>query len=143
MPTNRNYQHDKPASGPEQVGPLLVFSGCAVSVAAQHYAVFRGFYCFPLKVGTRAGHLSKKNKRVELIVLMRPTVLRTPEVAAMTARDETSKLPGIRGAVRDFEEENKTRMERAGDEPELFRSWNQRTNTEPAIPLEVIPDGTH
>jgi hypothetical protein len=74
---------------------------------------------------------------------MRPTVLRTPEIAAKTARDETSKLPGVRSAVRDFEDEYKTRMRRAGDEPELFRTWNQRTNTEPVVPQEITPDGTH
>jgi type II secretory pathway component GspD/PulD (secretin) len=94
-------------------------------------------------LGALFSSTGKKNNRVELIVLMRPTVLRTPEIAAKTARDETSKLPGVRSAVRDFEDEYKTRMRKAGEEPELFRTWNQRTNTEPVVPQEITPDGTH
>ncbi|HTR40912.1 MAG TPA: secretin N-terminal domain-containing protein, partial [Pseudomonadales bacterium] len=54
------------------------------------------------------GHLFKaptSNKtRQELLVLMRPTVLRTPEVAALQSIDEQVKSPGIIAARRDEQE---------------------------------------
>jgi general secretion pathway protein D len=37
----------------------------------------------------------KDETRSELIVLLRPTVLPTPEVAALTARAEKDKMPGV------------------------------------------------
>lgn len=39
---------------------------------------------------------SDKETRNELIVLIRPTVLPTPEVAALTARSEKDKMPGVK-----------------------------------------------
>lgn len=39
---------------------------------------------------------SENNQRVELIVLLRPTVLPTPEVAALAARDAQSQMPAVR-----------------------------------------------
>lgn len=41
---------------------------------------------------------SKEKERKELIVLMRPTVLRTPEIAAMQVAIEKERLPGVRAA---------------------------------------------
>lgn len=58
---------------------------------------------------------SKSNERKELIVLMRPTVLRTPELAAATTTEEKLRLPGISEAERkDKEVEDRTaeRMKR-------------------------------
>ena len=48
---------------------------------------------------------SSESQRGELIILIRPTVLPTPEIAAITARAEKDKLPGVRQAERDFNEE--------------------------------------
>jgi general secretion pathway protein D len=45
---------------------------------------------------------SKANQRSELIVLMRPTVLRTPELAAMHVDVEKKRLPGVTEAERDL-----------------------------------------
>jgi len=56
---------------------------------------------------------SASEVRNELIVLIRPTVLPTPEVAALTARAEKDKLPGIRGAEREIEGENKQRLKQS------------------------------
>ena len=41
---------------------------------------------------------SKANARSEVIILIRPTVLPTPEVAALAARAEKNKMPGVREA---------------------------------------------
>ncbi|QDM25386.1 bifunctional DNA primase/polymerase [Tardiphaga sp. vice304] len=38
----------------------------STSDAAQLYAATQRFYCFPLRTGTRRGHLSKKNRHVQL-----------------------------------------------------------------------------
>jgi general secretion pathway protein D len=40
-------------------------------------------------------------KRVELIVLIRPTVLPTPEAAALVAAHRRDKMPGIKAAERE------------------------------------------
>jgi type II secretory pathway component GspD/PulD (secretin) len=46
--------------------------------------------------------------RDELLVLMRPTVLKTPELAALQAKTEENRLPGIRNAeAQDDKEERK------------------------------------
>lgn len=52
--------------------------------------------------------------RQELIVLMRPTVLRTPELAAMHVDVEKERLPGIRQAEKDLDkvELNKANLEK-------------------------------
>ncbi|HEU0039380.1 MAG TPA: hypothetical protein VFR76_08910, partial [Verrucomicrobiae bacterium] len=44
---------------------------------------------------------SSAKERKELIVLMRPTVLRTPELAAMQVAEEKKRLPGVRAAEAD------------------------------------------
>jgi general secretion pathway protein D len=51
---------------------------------------------------------SSNKTRDELLVLMRPTVLKTPELASMQARKEESRLPGIANAeAKDNEEQRK------------------------------------
>jgi len=79
---------------------------------------------------------SKANQRSELIVLMRPTVLRTPELAAMQVDVEKRRLPGVTAAEREL---NKTeekaaaaaQREAAADDIKRFRE-----NT-PFTPEEV------
>jgi general secretion pathway protein D len=77
-------------------------------------------------------HSSNKT-RDELLVLMRPTVLRTPELAAAQAKVEEARLPGISHAEADdaederkqVEAENRMGQKRAShgaDNSELFRS---------------------
>jgi general secretion pathway protein D len=53
---------------------------------------------------------SKDETRSELIVLLRPTVLPTPEVAALAARSEKSKMPGIRQMENEVEKEENARL---------------------------------
>jgi len=51
---------------------------------------------------------SSNKTRDELLVLMRPTVLKTPDLAAMQAKKEESRLPGIANAeAKDNEEQRK------------------------------------
>lgn len=55
---------------------------------------------------------SKDETRDELIVLIRPTVLPTPEVAALTARAEKDKMPEIRRMENDVQSEENARIRR-------------------------------
>jgi general secretion pathway protein D len=55
---------------------------------------------------------SENINRVELVVLIRPTVLPTPESAALTAAEERSRMPSINRAQRDEEEFNQRQMEK-------------------------------
>ena len=49
-------------------------------------------------LGTLFSSKSSANERKELIVLMRPTVLKTPDLASMQLAEEKNRLPGIRRA---------------------------------------------
>jgi general secretion pathway protein D len=53
---------------------------------------------------------TSQNTHNELIVLIRPTVLPTPEVAALAAQAEKDKMPGIRGAEKEDRETEARRM---------------------------------
>ena len=61
---------------------------------------------------------SDKEVRNELIVLIRPTVLPTPEVAAMTARAEKDRMPGVRRAEAEILEEDAKRLRNANKDLE-------------------------
>jgi len=50
--------------------------------------------------------------RTELIVLLRPTVLPTPEIAALTARSEKDKMPGVKQTEREIMEEEAKRLKK-------------------------------
>ncbi len=56
---------------------------------------------------------SETINRVELIVLIRPTVLPTPEAAALTASSEQDRLPSIKRARAEEEEFNQRQLEKA------------------------------
>jgi len=56
------------------------------------------------------------NKRTELIVLLRPTVLPTPEAAAAVATAEKNNLPGVRRSVADIKADEARRMKQADRE---------------------------
>ena len=53
---------------------------------------------------------SKTSKRSELLVLIRPTILDTPEEAALMSQKERMRLPGVREAEVEFTEDEKKRM---------------------------------
>ncbi len=48
--------------------------------------------------------------RKELIVLIRPTVLPTPEIAALTATAEKNKMPGVRAAEKELRDDYTQRL---------------------------------
>lgn len=55
---------------------------------------------------------NKQNDRTELILLMKATVLDTPESAAFLAESERLQLPGVRQADREFEESETKRLKK-------------------------------
>jgi len=55
---------------------------------------------------------SQTKKRQESIVLMRPTVLRTPELAAQLVKERRKQLPGISQAASENEREERIAVER-------------------------------
>ena len=52
-------------------------------------------------------------QKVELIVLIRPTVLPTPESAAIAARDERNRMPLVKAAERDYRQDENKRLKEA------------------------------
>jgi general secretion pathway protein D len=61
---------------------------------------------------------STSETRSELIVLIRPTVLPTPEVAALTATSEKNKMPGVRTFEREDQVEAAKELRRVNKEIE-------------------------
>ena len=59
----------------------------------------------------RSSHNSES--RSELIVLIRPTVLPTPEIAALAAVAEKNKMPGVRGMEKEIRDEEQKRLKQA------------------------------
>ena len=59
---------------------------------------------------------SSTGERVELIVLIRPTVLPTPETAAIMATVERKNLPGVRRAEAEIRADEVERMKQADEE---------------------------
>ena len=56
---------------------------------------------------------SSADTRNELIVLIRPTVLPTPEIAALAATAEKNKMPGVRQVERDVQADERKRLKQA------------------------------
>jgi general secretion pathway protein D len=63
----------------------------------------------------RSSHASES--RSELIVLIRPTVLPTPEIAALAAVAEKNKMPGVRGMEKEIRDEDQ-KLLKAADKAE-------------------------
>jgi len=63
---------------------------------------------------------SENIQRVELVVLIRPTVLPTPEAAALTAAREQESLPNIRRARREEDEFNQKQQDKALREEQKY-----------------------
>jgi len=59
---------------------------------------------------------NETKSRKEMIVLMRATILQTPEKAAFVASEERANLPGIKQAEIVLDQENQTRMKKADAE---------------------------
>jgi type II secretory pathway component GspD/PulD (secretin) len=68
----------------------------------------------------------KDEIRKEFIVLIRPTVLPTPEIAALTATAEKNKMPGTRAAEKELRAEEIIRLKQAG--------WGEQTAPQPVSP---------
>ena len=56
---------------------------------------------------------SGTDTRNELIVLIRPTVLPTPEIAALAATAEKNRMPGVRATERELREDENRRLKQA------------------------------
>ena len=87
---------------------------------------------------------SSSKERKELLVLMRPTVLRTPELAAMHVAEEKKRLPGVRAAEAENERTEQKLWER--DQQRAFKEKTAFTpeevqlyGTPPAPPSSIPP----
>jgi type II secretory pathway component GspD/PulD (secretin) len=66
----------------------------------------------------RSSHVDET--RDELIVLIRPTVLPTPEIAALTARAEENKMPGVLATEKEIRNEEVQRLKQVGREEQDY-----------------------
>jgi len=79
---------------------------------------------------------SDSKQRLELIVLMRPTVLRTPEIAAAQVSKEKREFPGILQAEREYESFQR-RVKRSAPEA---ASFDQDETGQPTSPASQVSD---
>jgi general secretion pathway protein D len=69
---------------------------------------------------------SDSTVRNELIVLIRPTVLPTPEVAALTARAEKDKMPGVKRAETEIQTEEANRLKQLNRNLKEDKEYNSK-----------------
>jgi len=97
-------------------------------------------------LGSLFSSRTSNKTRDELLVLMRPTVMRTPELAAAQTTAEEQRLPGISGAIADdkAEERNhpgkKRRIHLFNQPPRMV--WFIPTPL-PSLTRERYPPGSH
>ena len=72
---------------------------------------------------------SSTNKRSELLVLIRPTILKSPEDAALIVSQERMRLPGIREAEAEFKADEAARLKRV--EKKLSRAAGEAPDRRP------------
>jgi general secretion pathway protein D len=95
-------------------------------------------------LGSLFSSRNSNHTREELLVLMRPTVLKTPELAAAQTVTEEQRLPGISGAAAD-EELEQHNAEQAEQRRERLQSRNASQESAPpyvapAPAAVVVPD---
>ncbi len=73
---------------------------------------------------------SSKKGRSELVVLMKPTVLRTPEEAAMHTDIEKARMPGVRAAEAELEKEESKKAD-ANKKKTVFKDVSSKSQTQP------------
>jgi general secretion pathway protein D len=69
---------------------------------------------------------SEDVQRVELVLLIRPTVLPTPEASALTTASEMDKLPNVKRAEREVEDYNAKQQKKELMERERNERLNQK-----------------
>jgi general secretion pathway protein D len=79
--------------------------------------------------------------RSELLVLMRPTVLRTPELAAAQTTAEERRLPGISEAAAENAAEER-KAEQAQQKRERLRSSSRDTSFQPVSQYDIVDTNT-
>ena len=79
---------------------------------------------------------SATSKRSELLVLIRPTILKTPEDAALMVSQERMRLPGIREAEAEFKAAEEARRRKV-DKKLSRKSGNANTSEKPARKLQL------
>ena len=76
---------------------------------------------------------STSGNRSELIVLIRPTVLPTPEIAALTAVAEKNRMPGVREAEKELRAEDVQRLKQADRTDKASKAGE-------LIPFQPVPN---
>jgi cell division protein FtsN len=76
------------------------------------------------------------------MVLIRPTVLPTPEIAALVAKEEKSKMPGVRAAEREAarDERRQTRKLGALDSKEQIELEQEELKEQKRIDQEELKE---
>ena len=74
---------------------------------------------------------SSDGVRKELIVLIRPTVLPTPEIAALAATAEKNRMPGVRAAEKELRDEYKDLLRKANKADEADSANSSKTLQNP------------
>ena len=69
---------------------------------------------------------SEDVQRIELVLLIRPTVLPTPEASALTTASEMDKLPNVKRAEREVDEYNARQQKKELMERERLERLNQK-----------------
>jgi general secretion pathway protein D len=104
-------------------GETIILGGFIRSSKERSRSGVPGLKDIPL-LGALFRSSSTKNDRSELVVLLRPSVMLTPEDASRTLEAEKQQLPGVRLAEREYQDQEDL-VQRAADK-QLRRMDNER-----------------
>jgi len=90
----------------------IILGGFISSTKSKSHSGVPGLKDIPV-LGYLFRSSSDSTKRVELIVLIRPTVLPTPDSAALAATTERNRLPGVKAAEAEYQRDENTRLKAA------------------------------
>lgn len=74
---------------------------------------------------------SDTKQREELLVLMEPKVLRTPDIAALEATNERKSMPGVRNAEAEIKRDEKKAMELQDKDERHWKALDAKENNKP------------
>ncbi len=109
VPTTTKRQADSTVSVED--GKTILLGGYIMNTKTKSNSGVPVLKDIPL-LGNLFRSKSDKNQRTEVMVLMRPTVLKRPEDAAIAADIERRRLPGVRASEREFMQDEQLRLDK-------------------------------
>jgi general secretion pathway protein D len=119
-------------------GDMVILGGMIQTDKNDDESGIPGLRKLPLIGGLFRRH-NKNDQRSELIVMLRPTVLATPELAAAETAEVRLRLPGVRKAERQMVAEEESRLKAVEEEEMLLlNETNNPKEKQSRLPIDLF-----